>query len=289
MAVSELLAVGSAACTAGSIMLLGQASGKLGVYRSARLQLASAFVMTALIAWAVTGWKTPEPWQIEFLAASSFFGMVVGNLAYNGTIQTIGPRLTALLFSLTSPFSLVLGYAVLGETITLLQLLGVATVLAGIVLAVGPVRGVGKGLPLIGLGLGVLTAFVQALGMLCARPVMASGVDPFVATTVRAGFAAAVFIGMTPVMWRRGGSGRIGLAPMLQVSASSFFGIVVGMSLMMAALAQGHVGLVTTLAATVPVVILPMIWAVTGKAPSTLAWAGAILSAIGTAIISLAG
>ena len=269
-------------------MLLGQASGRLGVYRSARLQLGSAFVMTALIAWLVTGWNTPQVWQIEFLAASSFFGMVVGNLAYNGTIQQVGPRLTALLFSLTSPFSLILGYLVLGETITLWQLLGVATVLVGIVLAVGPVRGVGKGLPLTGLGLGVLTALVQALGMLCARPVMASGVDPFVATTVRAGFAAAVFVGMTPVMWRRGGD-RVGLAPVLQVSASSFLGIVVGMSLMMAALVQGHVGLVTTLAATVPVVILPMIWIATGKAPAPLAWAGAVLSAVGTAIISLTG
>ncbi len=289
MAVSELLAVGSAGCTAGSIMLLGQASGKLGVYRSARLQLGSAFVMTALIAVLVTGWKTPEPWQIGFLGASSFFGMVVGNLAYNATILSVGPRLTALLFSLTSPFSLVLGYLLLGETITLWQLLGVATVLVGIVLAVGPVRSVGKGLPLTGLGLGVLTALVQALGMLCARPVMASGVAPFVATTVRAGFAAAVFIGMTPVMWRRGGGETVGLVPVLQVSASSFLGIVVGMSLMMAALAQGHVGLVTTLAATVPVVILPMIWIVTGKAPAPMAWAGALLSAIGTAVISLAG
>jgi drug/metabolite transporter (DMT)-like permease len=37
------------------------------------------------------------------------------------------------------------------------------------------------------------------------------------------------------------------------------------------------------------VVILPMIWAATGKTPTAQAWAGAILSAIGTAIISLAG
>jgi drug/metabolite transporter (DMT)-like permease len=286
MAVSELLAVGSAACTAGSIMLLGTASGKLGVFRSARLQLVSAFAMTGLIALLVTGWKSPLPWQMGFLAASSFFGMVIGNLSYNATIQSIGPRLTALLFSLTSPFSLVLGYAVLGETVTPWQLLGVGIVLAGIVLAVGPVRGVGKGLPVAGLGLGVLTALVQALGTLCARPVMASGVDPFEATTVRAGVAALVFVAMTPFMAARVGP-RVGAGPQVQIAAASFLGICVGMSLMMAALAQGNVGLVTTLAATVPVVILPMIWAVSDKAPTPQAWAGAALSALGTAIISL--
>jgi drug/metabolite transporter (DMT)-like permease len=243
--------------------------------------------MTALISVLVTGWQTPALWQVGFLAASSFFGMVIGNLAYNATIQQVGPRLTALLFALTSPFSLILGYAVLGETITLWQMLGVAIVLAGIVLAVGPVRSVGKGLPLAGLGLGVLTALVQALGTLCARPVMASGVEPFVATTIRAGFAAVVFVSMTPFVRKR--VERVGFGAQVQVMASSFLGICVGMSLMMAALAQGHVGLVTTLAATVPVVILPMIWMVSGKAPAPQAWAGAVLSAIGTAIISLAG
>ncbi len=243
--------------------------------------------MTALIALLVTGWKTPEPWQTGFLAASSFFGMVIGNLAYNATIQTIGPRLTALVFALTSPFALILGYAVLGETITLWQMLGVAIVLVGIVLAVGPVRGVGNGLPLTGLGLGVLTALVQALGTLCARPVMAAGVEPFVATTVRAGFAALVFVALTPLLGRSGK--RVGWRPQVQVAAASFLGICVSMSLLMAALAQGSVGLVTTLAGTVPVVILPMIWVVTGKAPLPQAWAGAVLSAFGTAIISLAG
>ncbi len=267
-------------------MLLGTASAKLGIFRSARVQLVSAFTMTALIAVLLTGWKTPEPWALGFLAASSFFGMVIGNLAYNATIQAVGPRLTALLFALTSPFSLILGYAILGETITVWQLFGVVVVLAGIVLAVGPVRGLGHGLPLTGLGLGVLTALVQALGTLCARPVMASGVEPFVATTVRAGFAALVFVIIAPLV-RSGG--RVGWQPQVQVAAASFLGICVGMSLLMAALAQGHVGLVTTLAATVPVVILPMIWAVTGTSPAPQAWAGAILSALGTAIISLAG
>ena len=86
---------------------------------------------------------------------------------------------------------------------------------------------------------------------------------------------------------RRGAA--VGWRPQVQVAGASFLGICVGMSLLMAALAQGHVGLVTTLAATVPVVILPMIWAATGKAPAPQAWAGAVLSALGTAIISLAG
>jgi hypothetical protein len=52
-----------------------------------------------------------------------------------------GPRVTALLFSLTSPFALALGYLVFGETITGQQALGVALVLCGVVLAIGVPRG----------------------------------------------------------------------------------------------------------------------------------------------------
>ena len=189
------------------------------------------------------------------------------------------------MFSLTSPFSLALGYAVLGETVTPMQLLGVVVVLAGVVLAVGPVRGV-VGLQRKGLALGALTALVQATGTLCARPVMASGVDPFVATTVRAGVAALIFVAMSPLM--RGKIGKASVMAVGQVVGSSFLGICVGMSLLMAALAQGNVGLVVTLAATAPVLILPMIWVQSGKSPAPMAWAGAILSAIGTAVISLA-
>lgn len=288
MPLSEFLALASAACAAASVMLLGQASGRLGVFRSARLQLVTAFFGTLALALLGPGWHWPEPGQIAALLGSSCFGMVIGNLTYSATVQSIGPRLTALLFSLTAPFSLALGYLVLGETISLAQALGVGVVLAGVVMAIGPIRGGGQRLAPLGLVLGVVTALVQSMGTLLARPVMAAGVDPFVATAIRAGFAALVFAAATPFV-PAGGEARPGWRAQVQVALSAVLGICLGMSLMMAALVQGSVGLVTTLAATVPVVILPMIWLVHRKAPGALAWCGAALSALGTAVIALAG
>jgi drug/metabolite transporter (DMT)-like permease len=60
------------------------------------------------------------------------------------------------------------------------------------------------------------------------------------------------------------------------------------MSLLMAALAVGDVGIVTTLSSTTPILILPMVWWVTGRRPPVLAWVGAGLAVAGTGLITLA-
>jgi drug/metabolite transporter (DMT)-like permease len=116
---------------------------------------------------------------------------------------------------------------------------------------------------------------------------MAAGVEPFAAMAVRAGFATLVFwaILLLPLPGRSVGRPDpkdLGLAV-----TASFFGTALGMSLLMAALKTGNVGLVSTLSSMTPVVILPMVWLRTGKMPHALAWAGAALAIVGTALISL--
>jgi drug/metabolite transporter (DMT)-like permease len=292
MPVSELLAIGAATCIALSGMLISELTGKVDVLRLARWQLTAAFVMTALAASVTGGWRTIDQPALVYLALSSLFGIMIASTTYFATIYAIGPRSTALLFSLTSPFALVLGYGFLGETISLRQSLGIALVIAGIVLAIG-LTGGGKAAPVqkiawSGIALGVVTALGQALGSLFARPAMAAGVEPFAAMAVRSGLAALFFalLATLPLpAWR----GSYSFAPRLLIIAvvAAFFGTGLGMSLLMAALASGKVGVVSTLSSMTPVVILPMVWIRSGKAPPLLAWVGAALAVIGTGFISL--
>jgi drug/metabolite transporter (DMT)-like permease len=138
--------------------------------------------------------------------------------------------------------------------------------------------------------LGVVTALGQALGSLFARPAMEAGVDPFAAMAVRSGVSALLFvlIAFLPLaIVRRPYSFRstdLGLAV-----ASAFVGTGLGMSLLLAALATGNVGIVTTLSSMTPIMILPMVWLRSGVAPRREAWFGAALAVAGTAAISLAG
>lgn len=311
MFVSEILAVSAALCIALSGMMVSELQGRVDVVRLARWQMLAAFAMTAAASLAVQGWRTLEPWQAGLLCASGFFGIIIASTTYFAAIYAAGPRVTALLFSLTSPFALALGYLALGETITARQGLGVGLVLAGIVLAIGlPRRFGGKGdsvptvsvdAPLphdvpvapmrtfrIGVILGIVTALGQAVGSLLARPAMAAGVEPFTAMAVRSGVAAVFFVALLavpiaalhrPYRFRLSDAG-LGLG-------SAFFGTGLGMSLLMAALATGNVGIVSTLSSMTPVVILPMVWLRSGIAPPLRAWIGAALAVAGTALISI--
>ena len=311
MFLSETLALSAALCIALSGMLISELKGRVDVMRLARWQMLAAFAMTAAASLALGGWRTLEGWQAWLLAASSFAGIIIASTTYFAAIYAAGPRVTALLFSLTSPFALALGYLALGETVTARQGAGIGCVLAGIVLAIGlPRRFGGRGdsppnvsvdAPLpheapvaaartfrLGVALGIVTALGQAVGSLLARPVMAAGVEPFTAMAVRSGVAAVFFVALLalPVaaMHR---PYRFRLADLGLGVGSAFFGTGLGMSLLMAALASGNVGIVSTLSSMTPVVILPMVWLRSGVAPSLRAWIGAGLAVLGTALISL--
>ncbi len=311
MFVSEALALSAAFCIALSGMLISELKGRVDVVRLARWQMLAAFFLTAAVSLAVQGWRTLELWQAWMLAASAFFGIMIASTTYFAAIYAAGPRVTALLFSLTSPFALALGYLVLGETITPRQAGGIACVLVGIVLAIGlPRRFGGKGdsvpavtvdAPLphdapvapsrsfrLGVVLGVVTALGQATGTLLARPAMAAGVEPFTAMAVRAGVSAIFFIALLAVpIAALHRPYRLRLGDLGLGVGSAFLGTGLGMSLLMAALATGNVGIVSTLSSMTPVVILPMVWLRSGIAPPLRAWTGAGLAVVGTALISL--
>ena len=289
--ISDLLALAAATCIAASGMLIAELRGRVGVFRLVRWQMLAAVAMTGAVSLAVGGWRTVAPWQAGLLAASSLSGIILASTTYFAAIYRAGPRLTALLFSLTSPFSLVLGYLVLGETINATQGAGVGLVLAGVVLAVlggAPAGGAARPVAWTGLALGVITALGQAGGNLLARPAMQAGVEPFTAMAIRDGVAGVAFtaLALLPIARLRDVAPK-GWPPRLIALAAAFFGTGLGMSLLMAALEGGNVGVVSTLSSMTPVVILPMVWARSGVRPGAEAWAGAALAVAGTALIAL--
>src|SRR4051794_3846491 len=136
MFLSESLAIAAATCIATSGMLIGELTGRVHVLRLARWQLTAAFLMTGLASLVLGGWHGLTAGEFGYLAASSLFGIIIASTTYFATIYSIGPRRTALLFSLTSPFALALGYVALGETVSARQGGGIVLVLAGILLAI---------------------------------------------------------------------------------------------------------------------------------------------------------
>jgi drug/metabolite transporter (DMT)-like permease len=284
-----VLSLAAAAAFAASAMFIDSVSGRVGPLQLSRWQMSLAFLMTALIVAVTGGWRTLDLEMVLWLTASSASGIMVGSLTYIATIQYTGPRISALLFTTASPFALALGFGFRGETVTLLQAAGVGLIVAGIAIAVmGPRQDEGARTPKplwIGIGLGLVTSFAQALGSLLARPAMLEGADPVAAMVVRSGTGALFFIALLAIPAFRPATlpSRVEVR---QIGFSALAGMVVGMSFLMAALARGDVGIVTTLSSTTPILILPMVWAVYRRIPGPMAWVGAAMAVAGTALIS---
>ena len=273
MIISDAYAIAASFCFALSSMLLGELKGRVPLFQVARWQMVATFVMTGVVSFALGGWRSV------------------------GAVQFI----TALLFSLTAPFAVALGYLVYGEVITARQGLGVALVLAGILLALDifgsradaasaarPAAGPGWRWGFWpGIVFGVITALGQAVGSLLARPAMAAGVEPFTAMAVRSGLAAVLFLVLSATPLGRSSQARSSLAALALVVGSAFVGTTLGMSLLMAALHAGNVGIVSTLSSMTPVLILPMVWVKNRHRPKAVAWVGAGFAIAGTALISL--
>src|SRR5262245_29924345 len=301
MLVSESLAIGAAFCLALGGMITSELRGHVGIVRLALWQTFVAAVLTAILATMSGGWSTIRPSHIPYIWASGLFGTVLANVSFVGAIFKLGPRAAVLLFSLNAPFALLLGFLVLEEAVRPLQAFGVLIVIAGIALAVlfgatpksrprievatspGPQVELG-----IGILAGIASALFQAVANLAARPVMSAGVDAIAAMSLRATFAAACFL-------------IVSLLPLplfndreafsLRLFAISAVGAVIatglGMSLLMAALASGKVGIVSTLSSLAPILVLPMVWLRLGHSPTVRAWLGALLAVLGTAFIAL--
>ena len=285
-----VLSLAAAACFALGSLYVDGVSSRVGALQLVRWQMIFACLLTAAAALVLGGWRTVTPDGFLWLAASSATGVMIGGLTYIAAIKTLGPRLFALFFTLSAPFALALGFLFRGETISPAQGLGVVLILAGIVLAIlGPRGADGTGrMRALGLGtaLGLVTALMQALGNLTARPAMLAGTEPFTAIAIRT-LLAVLFFALLLSVPRLRPTAPLALPDARRIGLSALTGMFIGMSLLMAALARGDVGIVTTLSSTTPILILPMVWVVTRRLPGPAAWAGAALAVVGTALISL--
>jgi drug/metabolite transporter (DMT)-like permease len=66
---------------------------------------------------------------------------------------------------------------------------------------------------------------------------------------------------------------------------TALIGLLLGMTLFLYALQGSQTGIIATLSATSPVIILPLLWLRTGQRPSATSWAGAALAVAGLALI----
>lgn len=288
-----LLALAAPFGIAAGGMFLAEVAGKVPVLSITLWRSAIPLLPLAAIAVITGGWLRLEPSQLLPLVLSGLVGVVVADAAFNSSIYAIGARLGTLVFSLNAPFAAAIGLVFLGETVSAGAMFGIALVLVGIALAVlfRP-RAPGQDSPpsgrrlAAGIGLGILAAGAQATSAALGRPAMADGVDPFVAMSVRLFTGAAALLCLRAALPALFAGAPIRGRDARMCTLAAVIGIGFGVTCVFAALAEGSVAMVVTLASLTPVAVLPFVWLRWRRRPGWGAWAGAAIAFAGCALIA---
>jgi drug/metabolite transporter (DMT)-like permease len=232
--------------------------------------------------------------QFLYLTLSSLVGIVFGDTFLFKAFQHIGARVSMLIMSLAPAIGAMLAYWFLAETLSRWAVIGMSITLAGIALVVlerAPAAPDYVGVTKLGILYALCGALGQGGGAVLAKKAFAAGpLNGFVASFVRIGVALVM---MLPVFAASGhyrnpitvfGQQKRLLPPML---IGSFFGTFLGITLSLLAVAYAKVGIASTLIATSPVIMLPIVRFVHHERLSWKAIVGAVIAVAGVGMLFL--
>lgn len=215
------------------------------------------------IGWPSVGW----------IAASGLLGMVVGDAFFYEALVLLGPRRAVKMNTLAPVVALLGGWAFQGEALTGWALLGAGLVIGAVVYATfanvdaaegkenrEPGRMTPAGVAC-GVGSAVCVAFGSVLMREAYKAAPGGRLDSILATTIRVNVAAVllwcwpVVRGRTKEMVRLVGDGAV----RKRLVMGTFFGALVGMLFYVSALKYSPAGLVSTIVATSPLVVIPLV------------------------------
>ncbi|MCY2929107.1 MAG: DMT family transporter [Planctomycetota bacterium] len=291
----ELAAGATAFMWVASAVAFSRAGKTIGSLTVNVIRMAMAGVLYGLLG-AALGRPLPldaPPAAWGYLTASGLLGFFLGDLCLFEAYVLIGPRLSLLILALVPAISAVLAVPTLGESLSLRQWLAMGVTLAGVAWVILERRQPGDALPhrhrVTGVILATLAAFAQAGGTVLSKIGMRCGYDPLGASHIRMLAGLGAFLVLITVL-RRWGDVAAALRlrrPMLQVALGAATGPFLGVWLNLQALSLAAVGVVNTIIATNPVLILPVAIALDRERVSLRAWAGALLALAGVAWLVL--
>ena len=290
--IHELAALATATCWATTGLIAADAVRALGAFHfNLWRQGFVTLVLLAVVA-ATGAWAGLDQWTLAVLALSGVIGILLGDTFNFAAVGRLGPRRAGAIFALNAPMAAVLGWALLGEALSLQAAAGIALTAAGVAVAIlGRPRAnahrleslTGTLLP--GLACGLLAALGQAAGSLIARPVMETGLDPWLASLVRVGASGLAMGVVAAAPWAPPRPAQVSGLVVALTAATALIGLFLGMTLFLFALQGSQTGIIATLSATSPVIILPLLWLRTGQRPTATSWLGAAMAVAGLALI----
>jgi drug/metabolite transporter (DMT)-like permease len=290
----ELAALGTALCWASTGVIASDAIRALGAFHFNLIRQALVTVLLALMVTVTHAWAGQTATTALILAASGIVGILIGDTCNFAAVGRLGPRRAGAIFALNAPMAALLGWVILGEALSWQAVFGIAITTLGVAIAIlGRPRAdahrveMVQGILVIGILFGLAAALGQAAGSLIARPIMTSGMDPYLASLFRVGASglAMGILAATPLAPLR--PQKITRGIVILTATTAIIGLLIGMTLFLYALQGSQTGIIATLSATSPVMILPLLWLRTGQRPTLISFLGAAFAVVGLALIFL--
>ncbi len=308
--IGEIAALVTAICWTATALAFEAAGRRIGSLAVNITRLVIAFLIFCVLSLIVRGAPVPVdagPDVWFWLSLSGLVGFVVGDLFLFQAFILIGSRVSMLIYASVPPLTALLGWAVLGETLSFRSMLGMVITLAGIAVVIlqrsaaeaTPPTGTRIAVPRPRAGVrlahpvrGVLYAFGGALGQaggLVLSKLGAPSYDAFGATQIRgiAGIVGFALIVTLTRRWQPVAAGVRDLKAMGLVSVGAFFGPFLGVSLGLFAVQHTSTGIASTIMALTPVLIIIPAVLVLKERVSLREIGGAVLAVAGTALLFL--
>ncbi len=293
--------IGETAALAGAFFwgicaIMFEIAGKrIGTYNTNLVRLVMACVLLCITLFATKGMFFPihaNMQNIFWLGLSGFVGLVLGDGALFKSLVILGSHRTTLILSLAPPITTVIAWIFLGETLGLIALIGITVTIWGIFWVVSEHKdGEEKihGSKLKGIIFGLIGATGQAVGLVLAKYGLQNDIDPLSATILRMVPSALILMIMGISAGR---TRKILLAirdnkGMLAAFGGAVFGPYLGVWLSVVAIKYTKTGIASTLMATVPIVIIPMLYFVYKEKPTLRAFIGTVITVAGIALLFL--
>ena len=295
MYIGELAALATAFCwsiTATSFEVAGKKVGSQPL-NLIRLLIGSIFLM--IFTFITRGIAFPidasfEAWKWLFL--SGLVGLVIGDLLLFEAFVRIGARISMLIYASVPPMSGILAYFILGESMTVMQLIGMMVTLTGIAIVIlvkDSSNKVKLSHPVAGILLAFGGAFGQALGYIIGKFGL-EGYDAFAATQIRliAGIVGFVILFSIRGNWSSFFAAFKEKRAMKFITLGSFFGPFLGISLSLLAIQHTNPGVASTLTSITPVLLIPVAVFIRKEKVHLKESLGALVAISGVAIIFIA-
>ena len=246
------------------------ASKRIGSLAVNILRLAVGFIILSIFNWIWRGYLLPADASARtwfYLVLSGLVGFAFGDLCLFQAFVVIGARISMLLMALSPPITALIGWIILGETLTLQSWLGMALTFAGIALVVlkredtprnGLIKKVKFSYPLWGILLGLGGAVGQGAGLVLSKLGMGD-YNAFASSQIRVlagiiGFAVLfTFLGS----WKNVARGFKNPKALFQLSTGAFFGPFLWVSFSLISVQHTSTGIASTIMSIVPILIIP--------------------------------